>query len=156
MKKYFLRKENLVAFSAVVMIACASTQKIQNESPVGITTYNQYAIKGPAATDTSFYVITSQEAFDAAFTTSNTHQLPKPGFSGQTVTAIAFPGNGAAKIERATINGKTMRVYAATCNGETTDCPKKGLTLVTTPKSGSVKNVHFFINGTHARTVDIK
>ncbi|HYH16231.1 MAG TPA: hypothetical protein VD794_13475 [Flavisolibacter sp.] len=156
MKRLTLSKQNFIAISAVLMVACTSTQKVQNESPVGIVTYNQYAVKAPAGTDTSFYVITNQEAFDAAFITSDSDQLPKPGFSGQTVVVIAAPRNGAVKIERATINGKTMRVYAATCNREAADCPKNGLALVTTPKSGSVRNVQFFINGVNNRSIDIK
>lgn len=156
MKKYFLREANMILFATVLMSACSSNQKAQKESPVGIITYNQYATKAPSATDTSYYAISNQEAFDAVFTTSTVDQLPKPGFSGQTVVAIAMPGNGAAKIERATINGKIMSVYASSCIREAADCPKNGLSLITTPKSSSVRNVQFFMNGANIKTIEVQ
>src|SRR5690349_4542865 len=84
----------------LAFIACKGPKEAARESRVGIITYDQYSMKNSPATDTSFFVITSQEEFDRHFVLSGPAGKPTPNFFGQTVVAIGFRGNSAAQIEK--------------------------------------------------------
>lgn len=157
MNKFFLKSSCTLGFIATLSFGCTSSHKIRNENSVGIIAYSQYALRtsSTSATDTSFSVITNQNAFDAMFISSGDTQNSKPNFSGQTAVAISVPPNAGVKIDKAAIAGSVMNIYASTCKMEDNTCPKNGLALVTTPKSTSVKQVQFFINGLNKKTIEV-
>jgi hypothetical protein len=100
--------------------------------------------------------VTNAEYFEAAFSAPANDTSRQPNFSGQYVSAISVPSGSSLKIEKATIIGNTMRIYAISCNTESLDCPANGLSLITTPRSSCVKKAQFFINEVDKKVIILK
>lgn len=156
MLKLGLKK--IVFFSMLILFAtsCSSTKHIQSEGRIGIVTYNQYELATTSLEDTSYYVITDQKTFNQTFIAQNNVASKTPDFYGQIVLAIHLKKGDAVKIERATIAGNSIKVYANSCIKNDVNCAENGLTLVTTPRSQDVKFIKFVINDAIVKTIPVK
>ena len=144
----------LLTFS-LLMSACSSSKKIQQESNIGIIHYLQYELKLKDTEDTSFYAITEQAIFDKTFRTTTTENAKTPDFSGHIAVTIANRSGQPLKIQKATISGYFLNIYAIPCENGTLACPTNRLTVATTPRSQHVKQVRFFINNSVVKTLPV-
>jgi hypothetical protein len=144
----------LVIVTGFLGFQCATT-KVAGEAPVGVMQYEGFRLRGAPGTDTAYYVVTSEADFNRRFEAVEGSGA-RPDFGGQTAVAIYTPGMAPALVvERAAIRGSELQVYAITCNGKPAPC-STGLTIATTPRSGSVTSVRFFVNGRERKTVNME
>lgn len=137
------------------LLSCGTAQKMPNR--IGLIPLENYTSRQAPPADTSYMVYRTETAFDAAFQPGTASR--RPDFSGQTTVALvlpATPSGTALRWDRAEVEGNTMHVYAQSCTlGTDAGCLASPNLLATTPRSGNVKRVAFWVNGISRRVVEL-
>jgi len=145
----------VILLFASVLISCSTAQK--TPSRIGLVPLEFYVSRQAPPADTSYTVYRSEALFNAAFQPGTASR--RPDFNGQTAVAIVLPATPSAmalRFDRAEIVGNTMHVYAQSCTaGSDAGCIATPGILATTPRSGNVKSVNFWVNGISRRIVDL-
>ena len=139
----------------LLLLSCGTAQKMPNR--IGLIPLENYVSRQAPPADTTYAIYRTEVAFDLAFAPGTASR--RPDFSGQTTVAIvlpAVPAGNALRYDRAEIEGATMHVYAQSCTlGTDAGCLASPNLLATTPRSGNVKRVTFWVNGISRRTVEL-
>ncbi|GAA4737324.1 hypothetical protein GCM10023229_15080 [Flavisolibacter ginsenosidimutans] len=121
---------------------------MKNPSAIGIVPLLQYSAQNVSVkADTTYQVIQDATTFHASFAASSTAR--KPNFDGQMVVTILtkqLPSQ-AFRFTRAEVAGKTVNVYAQSCQRDAdSTCEKSSVVMAAIPKVGSARSVQFFVN----------